>query len=1379
MPTPIHPPRRLDALGDDTEARLAAGTRHATTIDRATVPRLPPVSSSRARRLPDVDITTSHASFSVDGSRLGTGSAASDRRVRRETGGGEVGGSIPGGPPRVAPGTPPSPRVTLDALRVDVFDSRARREAKKKRDARGAAYAWGDGFAGELAGFRTEDLTHVGGGTTFTACTTSRGIALELRRRDGRADAAAAAAAEPKRFRDEKARDDAASAETSTSLSDDDHAAGGEIASFVKRARGRRAPRVIAASRCEITDVAVAVCADGSLATISAAAGTRAVSFASDDDFSDDASDDAREAFFDASDDGDAAGANEKSPTRLKPLPAPRRVPGTRELRFKRVACGGGHVLALAGAGDVYAFGANDSGQLGLGDRAPRDSPAYVAGEFLVGAEGVLRVAAGDTHSAAVTARGRVFTWGGNERGQLGHGRALLGEDALVPKPVAAMDAAGHPALSVACASKAVVALFGSGDVVAWGSGACGALGGGVSDDAPEPKRIDPARFGNERIVAVSAGHEHFAALAESRRSAFVWGSNAKGQLGSLVPRRDADEDGEKTVRAVARLAGLPRDRDLAFVAAAGDRTFAVLGPASTATRDGGAREPREDVNGPVLLPPLLELAETVAARGERRAPRAAGADGGVSDETETETETETDLDLDLARVVAAESAEANRVTQLLGAVDDVFSSPGFLVDGFSVPVDGKGSAAADATRIDFDAVVSTYDAVVDARAPRPALLAALADACARACKRLEEALDEAQRSGDDASPRVARAFLVLWLSPLHGDPAFRDALLPRLAAIGARLPADALEGEAVPSLARAFDSERRRAEAFATRLAKPVLACVARRLGTRRASSGTSPSRATDDFADDPALLGLARMLRCLAAADAFAARTSRGSTDAPAASRLPASAFQSPELSDALNLRREYTRWLEGERSFCEFPCVFTTEAKARVLRGEANLQKRVAIAASRREPFFSSERVRGALDTPEELLPFGHPDAPFLELVIDRERVLTDTVAALRAASREKKKRPLRVRFTARGVEEEGVDEGGVTKEFFQLVVREMFDAESRESARLFARDDESGFYWFSRARRATAADERRALELYALFGAMLGLALYNGVTLDVHLAPAAYRRLVEDDSEEDECSEEDEYSDAERFASRRHLSDLAELSPSLGGSLEAVRDFRPDSGDDAEAAFQEAFGPRDFVAEQTCVDAEGRETTRTRELAPGGAGVPVTYANREAFVARYAEFLMRDSVSRPLRHFKRGFRDACGGPAFGLLSGSDLELLVRGEPGELDFRVWRAAAEYEGGFGDAHPAVETFWRVAESLAPKRKRRLLFFVTGCGRAPAGGLANVPLCVQRAGGDSDFLPTAHTCFNTLLLPEYATEEKMRERMVTALENAEGFGLQ
>ena len=856
MPIPARPPRRLDALGDDTEARLAASAgRHAAAIDRAAVPRLPPVSSSRARRLPAVDITTSHASFAVAGSKLGTGSAASVRRssVRRGTGEGEVRGSIPGGTrehERDAPRAPPSNggASRLEALRVDASDSRARREAKKRRDARGAAYAWGDGFAGELARFRAEDLAHVGGGTTFTACTTSRGITLELRRRDERPRADVTAHT----FKTHTSSE--ASGETSTS------GEGGRTTRLeglegLERVRGApRAPRIkiIAASRCEITDVAVAVCADGSLATISARS-------APDESEEDESEDDAFDALCDGSRSASRL-ARSDIDSFLKPLPVPRRVPGTRELRFKRVACGGGHVLALAGAGDVYAFGANDSGQLGLGHRAPRDSPARVAGGLLAGAEGVLCVAAGDTHSAAVTASGRVYTWGGNERGQLGHGRASLGEDALVPKRVgvAATDTAGVAAVSVACASKAVVAVVASGDVLAWGSGACGALGGGVSDDAPEPRRIDPVRFGNERIVAVSAGHEHFAALAESRRRVFVWGSDAKGQLGSpfsfswrnASQSEDGEKDGEKPVRAVTRLEGTPPDRDVAFVAAAGDRTFAAFGPATGAARDGemhlrDARETAatcEDANGPILLPPLLELAETVASS----VLGVSGADDSGTDET------------DVLRLVAAESADYNRVSALLGAVDDVFSSPGFSVDGFSVPI--VGAPEPDTTRIDFDAVVSTYDAIVSTYdAPRllAALLAALADACARASRRLEEILDE--RHSDAASARVAGAFLILWLSPLHGDPAFRDALLPRLAAIAARLPADALEGAAVVTFARAFGNERRRAEVFATRLAKPVRACVARRLAIG------APERAADDPTDDPALLGLARMLRFL----------------------------------------------------------------------------------------------------------------------------------------------------------------------------------------------------------------------------------------------------------------------------------------------------------------------------------------------------------------------------------------------------------------------------------------------------------------------------------------------------------------------------------
>ena len=58
-------------------------------------------------------------------------------------------------------------------------------------------------------------------------------------------------------------------------------------------------------------------------------------------------------------------------------------------------------------------------------------------------------------------------------------------------------------------------------------------------------------------------------------------------------------------------------------------------------------------------------------------------------------------------------------------------------------------------------------------------------------------------------------------------------------------------------------------------------------------------------------------------------------------------------------------------------------------------------------------------------------------------------------------------------------------------------------------------------------------------------------------------------------------------------------------------------------------------------------------------------------------------------------------------------------------------------------------------------------------------GGLKDLVLLIQRDGGDTKRLPTSHTCFNVLLLPDYSTEVEMKTRLLTAIENAQGFGLQ
>ena len=113
----------------------------------------------------------------------------------------------------------------------------------------------------------------------------------------------------------------------------------------------------------------------------------------------------------------------------------------------------------------------------------------------------------------------------------------------------------------------------------------------------------------------------------------------------------------------------------------------------------------------------------------------------------------------------------------------------------------------------------------------------------------------------------------------------------------------------------------------------------------------------------------------------------------------------------------------------SFCRFAFALTPEAKGRILQGEANLQKRHEMRASHLR---AARAGRFAHDAP-----FGSPDAPFLEIMVDRERLLEDALDALSTRPSADVKKPLRVRFVSDGVAEEGIDEGGVTKEFFQLL------------------------------------------------------------------------------------------------------------------------------------------------------------------------------------------------------------------------------------------------------------------------------------------------------------------------------------------------------
>ena len=304
------------------------------------------------------------------------------------------------------------------------------------------------------------------------------------------------------------------------------------------------------------------------------------------------------------------------------------------------------------------------------------------------------------------------------------------------------------------------------------------------------------------------------------------------------------------------------------------------------------------------------------------------------------------------------------------------------------------------------------------------------------------------------------------------------------------------------------------------------------------------------------------------------------------------------------------------------------------------------------------------------------------------------------------------------------------GGVTREFFQLLCSQLFDV-------LTGMWTHGGnVTWFNS--NCSWNDEG-----FFLSGILVGLAVYNGVLLDVLFPQAVYRKLL---------------------GLPLGFEDL--FDEEIKSGLQKLLDYE---GDDVEDIFCLTF-------DVAWMDL-GME--KRRDLKPNGSNIPVTADNKEEYVMLYVRWLLVDSIYPQYESFEAGFLRVMEDSTMDLLRPEDLELLVVGSP-ELDFAALQANTEYEGGFAADSPVIGNFWRFVHHCSRELQLDLLKFVTGSTKAPIGGLGKMNFKIQRAGPDSNHLPTSHTCFNTLLLPDYGDNyEKLNERLSRAIVECEGFGLQ
>jgi len=162
-------------------------------------------------------------------------------------------------------------------------------------------------------------------------------------------------------------------------------------------------------------------------------------------------------------------------------LKEPQRIAGLEEMFVRQVACGRDHSLALTAGGKVFSWGGGEYGRLGLGDEEDRTEPCEVTA---LAGEVINRVACGADHSAALTEGGAIYTWGSGGDAQLGHQdsetREPLDDDALEPVRVVVdvgtkMD--GKHIVEVACGDMFTAVVSGDGLVFTWGDNDWGQLG--------------------------------------------------------------------------------------------------------------------------------------------------------------------------------------------------------------------------------------------------------------------------------------------------------------------------------------------------------------------------------------------------------------------------------------------------------------------------------------------------------------------------------------------------------------------------------------------------------------------------------------------------------------------------------------------------------------------------------------------------------------------------------------------------------------------------------------------------------------------------------------------------------------------------------------
>lgn len=356
--------------------------------------------------------------------------------------------------------------------------------------------------------------------------------------------------------------------------------------------------------------------------------------------------------------------------------------------------------------------------------------------------------------------------------------------------------------------------------------------------------------------------------------------------------------------------------------------------------------------------------------------------------------------------------------------------------------------------------------------------------------------------------------------------------------------------------------------------------------------------------------------------------------------------------------------------------------------------------------------------------------------IKLHVRRPQVFIDSFHQLKVRNPNEMYGKLRVQF----IGEEGMDAGGLTREWYMLLAREMFNP----NYALFI--PSANAVAFQPNSKSHINSEH--LDFFKFVGRIIGKAICDGYSMDVYFTRSFYKHIL---------GQEVTYQDME------------DLDPDFYKSLKYLLEINLSDSDLHEYYFafeEEEFGKMDV-----------------KELIPGGKSIRVTEDNKMEYIKLLCHMKMTKNIIAQINAFLEGFYELVPKTLIAIFDSKELELLISGMP-EIDIDDLRANTEYYN-YSETTPIVVWFWEVLEEFTQEERAEFMQFVTGSSKVPLEGFKALPgmggfqkFQIHKSFTDADRLPTAHTCMNQLDLPEYPSKEILYIRLKLACsEGKEGFG--